>query len=80
MNENLTKQKVGRPKGKTINWAGVEDLYKVNSNREIAEKYGTSVVNVFLRRRDAIKAGLDATFEGNPDTGTKPKKRKLVEI
>ena len=83
MNEENQNQKQGpgRPKGKKVNWSEFEAnpaLWKVKSNREIGESLGTSPINVFLKRRLLAKKGQDVAFEGNPETGTKPKTRKVA--
>ncbi len=82
MNEiNTDKKSVGRPKGRKINWGEFETnlpLWKTRSNREIAEATGTSPINVFLKRQRLSKNN-DVVFIGNPETGTKPKTRKVKE-
>jgi len=73
MNTELTvKNKVGRPKGKTINFEGISELWKTHSNKQLAEKYGTSIPNIWVHRDNAAKKGVDSVF-------VKVKKVKSVE-
>lgn len=54
--------KRGRPVGKKIKWSGV--FWQTMTNAAIAHKVGTSVVNVYLRRKRLVTEGKQAAFKG----------------
>lgn len=83
-NTVVVKRRVGRPKGKHVDWSKVGLLYKHHSDREIAEKLDCSIPAVCIRRNKAIAVerakGTEDNdnnyiFVGNKKNGTKPRKR-----
>lgn len=61
----------GRPVGKKVNWSGV--FWNSMTNSQIAEKVGTSVPNVFTRRKRLIAEGKKAAYKGAKYTHYKSK-------
>ena len=66
------KQGRGRPKGKKIDWSGV--MWRSMTDAQIADKVGTSIPNVWMRRKRMIKDGKQVAYQGakfsryNPET------------
>ena len=52
----------GRPKGKKVSWTGI--VWHAMTNKDIAEKVGTSVPNVWQRRKKGIEDGKQMAYKG----------------
>jgi len=56
------KNTVGRPVGKKVNLEGIDNLWTSHSNKQLAEKYGTSIPNIWTHRKNAARRGVDSTY------------------
>lgn len=77
MNTELTKRGPGRPVGKKVNLDGIDGLWKTHSNKELSIKYDTSIPNIWGKRQQAAKKGVDSVYI---KTGKEVKKISLDEI
>ncbi len=77
----MNKNKVGRPKGKKIKWSGF-GLWHCQTNKQIALAVGTSVPNVFMRRKRLLAEGKKVAYQGKKYTHfdpSKPKRKKTAK-
>ena len=69
----VTKRAPGRPKGHKVDWSQLKgNDWRYMSDKQIAEKVGTSVPNVWTRRKKLNALG-QAKYTGKPvKRGRKP--------